>query len=130
MILLADFRCFLAEASFDLECSYYLMQGEYYKQSLQILRNVLEVTLLQAYFALNYLDDKGLGNAMQQKHPSLKELIVNLRKYNLLSDKMEQQYFKLYKELNSAVHSEVSNLTVYHNFSCKISFSKWYNTFI
>ena len=66
---------FLAEAIYDLECSYYLMKGNYFKQSLQTLRSILEVTLLHAYFALKYLDRDALEVAVKQKYPSLKEMI-------------------------------------------------------
>jgi len=120
---------FLTEAIQDIECSLYLMKGDYFKQSLQTLRNALEVTLLHAYFALNYLEDEELDNVLKQRQPPMKEVIVNLRQFGVLTDKMEQQYFHLYKLLSSAVHSELSKLSVANSFSNKRSFSEWYSSF-
>jgi hypothetical protein len=121
---------YLAEATQDIEASLYLMKGGYFKQSLQTLRNVLEVTLLHPYLALNYLDHEDLREVMKQKHPAIKEIIVNLRQFGLLTNKMEQQYFDLYRSLSLAVHSEVTKLTVYNDFSNKHSFSEWYSSFV
>ncbi len=121
---------FLTEATQDIECSLYLMKGNYFKQSLQTLRNALEVTLLHAYFALNYLDYDELDSVLKQRQPPMKEVIVNLRQYRVLTDKMEQQYFHLYKLLSSAVHSDLSKLSVANSFSNKCSFSEWHSSFI
>lgn len=57
---------FLTEALYDLECSFYIMKGGYFKQSLQTLRSVLEVTLLHAYFGLKFLNNDELEIAVKK----------------------------------------------------------------
>lgn len=120
---------FLAEATNDIECSYYLMKGGYFKQSLQTLRNVLEVTLLHAYFSLKYLDDDDLQSVIKHKYPNLKELIRFLKVESIITPNLETEYLRSYKDLSLAVHSEIEKLTVMNNFTYKRDFSKWYIAF-
>ena len=121
---------YLAEASFDLECSVTLIQEGYFKQSLQTLRNVIEVTLTHAYFSLHDMDYYDLVEAQDHRVPNLKKMIIFLRTENLLTAEMERQTFELYKTLSGAVHSEVLKLNTGRNSADYNTFKEWYETFI
>jgi len=98
---------YLAEASFDLECSVTLIKEGYFKQSLQTLRNVIEVTSTHAHFSLHDMDYDELVEAQDRRVPPLKKMIKFLRTESLLTAELERQIFELYKTSSGAVHSEI-----------------------
>jgi len=121
---------YLAEASDDLECSVDLIYRGYCKQSLQTLRNVIEVTLTHAYYALNDMDYNDLIEANDQRTPPIKDIIKFLRKENLLTSEMERKIFDLYKTLSGAAHSEVKKLNTGRNAATYNTFLEWYESFV
>lgn len=121
---------YLIEASYDMECSISLTQLDYFKQSLQTLRNVIEATLTHAYFALKDMDYDDLLEAEDQRIPPIKEIIRFLRTENLLIPEKERQVFDLYKKLSGAVHSEVKKLNSSRNSGSYNSFLEWYEDFV
>jgi hypothetical protein len=121
---------YLAEASYDLECSLDLIYRAYFKQSLQILRNVLEVTLTHAYYALNDMDYHDVLESDDHRIPPVKEIIRFLRKENLLTPEMERKIFDLYKTLSGAVHSEVGKLSSGQYSMTYNAFLEWYRDFV
>ena len=121
---------YLAEASYDLECSVDLIYRGYFKQSLQILRNVIEVTLTHAYYTLNDMDYHDVLEADEHRIPPVKDIIRFLRKENLLTPEMERKIFELYKTLSSAVHSEIKKLNTGGNSATYTGFLEWYEAFV
>jgi len=121
---------YLAEASYDLECSVDLIYRGYFKQSLQILRNVIEVTLTHAYYALNDMDYHDVLDSDDHRIPPVKDLIRFLRTENLLTREMERKIFDLYKTLSGAAHSEVRKLTSGQYSMTYDAFLEWYKDFV
>ncbi|MCW3109866.1 MAG: hypothetical protein JWQ09_4372 [Segetibacter sp.] len=121
---------YLAEAAFDLECSITLIETGYFKQSLQTLRNVIELTLAHAYFAVKDLDFEDLLEDTDKRIPPLRQLIIFLRSEELLTAQLEQQIFDAYKFLSGAVHSEITKLNTGRTTTDNESFMDWYNAFI
>jgi hypothetical protein len=121
---------YLAEASFDLECSVTLIKEWYFKQSLQTLRNVIEVTLTHAFFSLHDVDYNDLVESQDHRIPSLKKMIKFLRTESLLTAELERQIFELYKTLSGAVHSEILKLNTGRSSADYDTFNEWYETFI
>lgn len=120
---------YIAEASYDLECSVALIQLGYFKQSLQTLRNVIEVTLTHGFYALQDIDYEDLLSLDEHKVPILKDIIRFLRTENLLSADVERQIFTLYKSLSGAVHSEIRKLNTTTNITDIVTLKEWYDFF-
>ena len=121
---------YLAEASFDLECSLVLIKAGYFKQSLQTLRNVIEVTLTHGYFAIKDYDYFDLIETTDYRVPAIKEMIIFLRSENLFIGDLEREIFELYKILSGAVHSEIIKLNTGCTPLNPATFKEWYHIFI
>jgi len=121
---------YLAEGSFDLECSITLIESGYFKQSLQALRNVIEVTLIHAFYAIKDIDHEDLIETEDHRAPALKTIISFLRSENLFTPDLERQFFELYKNLSGAVHSEVLKLNTGRTTTDYYTFNEWYEMYI
>lgn len=120
---------YLTEACYDLDCSVLLAKENYFKQSLQTLRNVIEVSLTHAYYAFQDIDYDDLVESENHRIPEFKNLIKFLRTENLLTAEMERQLFELYKTLSQAVHSEILKLNCSSSGNYK-TFLEWYDLYV
>lgn len=122
---------YLNEAALDMEASFLLIEHGYYKQSLQSLRNVIEVTLAHAYFGLKGLDFYDIASTIDFRMPPLRggneSLIRFLKENGIIDDNLESRIISLYKNLSGAVHSEIRTLNSFNN---KSSIDQWYNIFV
>jgi hypothetical protein len=71
-----------------------------------------------------------LDKALNERYPGIKEIIIFLRTENLLIPEIEREYFKYYKTLSAAVHSEISKLSVSRSFQSHEPFSEWSKSFM
>jgi hypothetical protein len=125
---------FLIESASDLEASFLLIENDYFKQSLQTLRNVIELTLAHAYFGLQGLIYEDLDESIDFKMPALrhgKNSLLNSLKENLIVDtNLELEIIDLYQTLSGAVHSEIKLLNTVQNKNSIEYFERWYNHLI
>jgi hypothetical protein len=122
---------FLIESASDLEASFLLIENGYFKQSLQTLRNVIELTLAHAYFGLKGLSYEDLAESIDFRMPSLrygKNSLLTFLKENLIVDSyLEVEIIDLYQTLSGAVHSAIRMLNTTQNKNTVEYFEKWYN---
>lgn len=121
---------FLIESASDLEASFLLIENGYFKQSLQTLRNVIELTLAHAYFGLKGLDFNDLAESIDFRMPSLRygrNSLLNFLKENSIVDPgLEKEIIVLYKTLSGAVHSEIKMLNTVQKRNTLEYFNEWY----
>jgi len=119
---------YLIESASDLESSFLLIEYCYFKQSLQTLRNVIELTLAHAYYGFRGLDFNDLAQSIDFRMPSFRSgknsLLKFLKEELLIDSQFENDIIELYKELSGAVHSEIRMLNSVQNFNI---FNKWYD---
>jgi hypothetical protein len=120
---------YLTQACYDLDCSILLAKENYFKQALQTLRNVIEVSLTHAYFSFNDMGYDNLMESEDRRIPNFRNLIKLLRTENLLTAEMERQLFELYKILSGAVHSEILKLNCSSSANYK-TFLEWYDLYV
>ena len=122
---------FLIESASDLEASFLLIENGYFKQSLQTLRNVIELTLAHAYFGLKGLSYEDLAESIDFRMPSLrygKNSLLTFLKENLIIDAhLEVEIVDLYQTLSGAVHSAIKMLNISQDRNTIEYFERWHS---
>lgn len=102
----------MIESEEELSCSILLSKNLYYKQSVQVLRNYIELLVSQIFFCSD-------SNAFKQwkrgdfNLPRLRGnggLLEKLAKSNFISSDLSERTAKLYGDLNSYIHSTEGRL--------------------
>lgn len=101
------------EARSELDCSILLASNLYYKQALQVLRGLVELSVLHLYFAANHQDYRKWEVA-DYRVPSLRAkktgLLAMLESQRLLPPELSAITGNLYEALNGAIHSTENRL--------------------
>jgi hypothetical protein len=122
---------FLIESASDLEASFLLIENGYFKQSLQTLRNVIELTLAHAYFGLKGLSYEDLAESIDFRMPSLRygknSLLNFLKDQGIVDAQLDAEIIDLYQTLSGAVHSAVKMLNTAQAKYTVAYFENWYN---
>ncbi|MGL4289264.1 MAG: hypothetical protein ACRCVA_23130 [Phreatobacter sp.] len=104
---------YLVEAENDLLMSFELATQGYAKQSIQILRNVIEVTVAHAYFGVRGDDYYYLADNPDFRMPSLggpKGMIHSLIEAHVMPERLAADCRGLYALMSKATHSRIAHL--------------------
>jgi hypothetical protein len=102
----------MMETQQELDCSILLAQSLYYKQSLQVLRNFVELMATQILFChdSNAFDDWRNGKFRLPRFRGKDGLLERLTKEGLISPDLKKSTSDIYSKLNSYIHSMEKNL--------------------
>jgi len=122
---------FMYESISDLEASFLLIENGFFKQSLQTLRNIIELTLAHAFFGLKGLSYDDLIESIDFRMPPFRQgknsLLIFLKEKLIIDAALEKEIVDLYQELSGAVHSAIKMLNTNQNRNTIKYFEKWYN---
>jgi len=103
---------YIYESESDFECSLLLFtSGKFHKQSIQMLRNAIEVVVIHSYFSFERTpyDDLKL-----RKIPSMSStrsgMLKKLNEVGLINDTLRDEIVSLYASLSNSTHSQFSYL--------------------
>ena len=102
----------MLEAYSELECSFLLASNMYYKQALQVLRNLLENSVLQMHFCGNAEEFKKWKENDYQVPPlrGKSGMLTSLVQQGVLSQELATAASHLYGELNGCIHGAEKRL--------------------
>jgi len=114
----------ILESVCDMECSLLLASNFYYKQSAQMLRNLLEEVFLPIHFC-DTIQDFDAWKANSYRTPKLRGndgLIKRLLKKNIIPDPLAMRIAALYGNLSGYVHGS-QNTLIHQN----VHLGEWYD---
>jgi len=101
------------EAVEDLECAFFLCANCFYKQGLQILRNVIELSVVHAYFHLDEDAFEQWQNDPGYRLPYVRGnggMLCKLRRADWIDDRVYESGYDLYGRLNKCVHASPARM--------------------
>jgi hypothetical protein len=104
---------YLIEAEDDLLVSFELAVQGHFKQSIQMLRSVLEVTIAHAYFGVRGEDHERLATNPDFRMPSFsrpKGMVHSLVEANVMPKMLASECRSLYASMSKATHSHIGHL--------------------